>query len=61
MVEAIDDAGREIVDIEELAQRRDPVPQTIASPRPSILASWNLRISAGSTWLDIRSKLSCGP
>ena len=50
----------EVVDVEELARRR-PVPQISTSAVPSAFASWNLRISAGRTWLLVRSKLSFGP
>ena len=33
----------------------------MTSGDPASLASWNLRISAGSTCELVRSKLSCGP
>ena len=39
----------------------DPVPHTSTSRIGWPIESWNLRISAGSTWLDSRSKLSPGP
>ena len=38
-----------------------PVPPTTISLSPLSLASCALRSSAGSTWLDVRSKLSPGP
>ena len=39
-----------------------PEPQISTSAQPRQRgASWNLRISAGNTWLDSRSKLSLGP
>jgi len=39
----------------------DPVPHTSTSGLSMVRASWNLRISAGRTWLELRSKLSPGP
>ncbi len=38
-----------------------PVPQISTSGAALTFASWNLRISAGRTWLLLRSKLSFGP
>ena len=38
-----------------------PVPQISTASPPDCLASWNLRMSAGNTWLEARSKLSFGP
>ena len=39
----------------------DPVPHAVTSLRPALRASTNLRISAGITCEDCRSKLSRGP
>ena len=50
----------EIVDVQEFAQRRACAPDHDLVA-PETFASWNLRISAGSTWLVARSKLSFGP
>ena len=51
----------EVVDVEELALGRAGAPDLDLGARRRRLASWNLRISAGSTWLEVRSKLSFGP
>ena len=50
----------EIVDVEELAPRCAAAPDDGACA-PDILASWNLRINAGTTCELVRSKLSPGP
>ena len=43
------------------SRRGRPLPQTDTSAAPDSFASWNLRISAGSTCELFRSKLSFGP
>ena len=35
------------------SRRGVPVPQTVTVAPPRILASWNLRIKAGMTWLSV--------
>ena len=43
----------EVVDVQELALRGAGAPDLDLGVGRSILASWNLRISAGSTWLRL--------
>ena len=50
----------EVVHVQELARGAAGPPDLDLAPR-STFASWNLRISAGRTWLLLRSKLSFGP
>jgi hypothetical protein len=53
-------AAAQVVDMEELAPHA-PLPHRVTGPWPASLASWNLRIIAGSTCEPVRSKLSFSP
>ena len=56
------DGVGQIVHVEHLAAGRARSPQgDRGSAGPACLASWNLRMRAGSRWLVSRSKLSPGP
>ena len=50
-----------VVDMQEFAPSACLSPRSQVQRSPLILASWALRISAGMTWLLLRSKLSPGP